>query len=293
MQLILVSGVQGQDMKTRSLLLFILLSISCLQGYSQSREAGFIIGVMGYKGDLDPTMYDTRFLDPGIGVLYRRSYSNHWAFKAGINYGHIHASDSKSDNEWSKNRNLSFRSHIIELTTQFEFNFFPYQTASPFAKWSPYLMTGLAVFHFNPKAELNGEWVALQPLGTEGQGLAGSARNPYHRITAAFVFGGGIKFKIARRFGVTIESGVRQVYTDYLDDVSSVYADPIAIRKENGREAEYLSDPSFNSAPGGNVGRQRGDRSHKDFYVFTGVQVTYTLSKKYIDSCRPFRIKLW
>lgn len=280
-------------MKQRSILLFILLSISSFNGFAQSREAGFIIGVMGYKGDLDPHMYDLRNIDPGFGVLYRRCYSNHWTFKAGINYGHIHASDANASDDWSKNRNLSFKSHIIELTGQFEFNFFPYQTASPFAKWSPYLMTGLSVFHFNPKAKINDEWVALQPLGTEGQGLAGSARNPYHRITAAFVFGGGVKFKVARRFGVTIETGVRQVYTDYLDDVSGMYADPIAIRKENGREAEYLSDPSYKQAPGGNIGRQRGDRSRKDFFVFTGVQVTYTLSKKYIDSCRPFRIKLW
>lgn len=280
-------------MKLRSLILTLLLGTSTLQVFSQSREAGIIIGLMGYKGDLDPNMYDLRYIDPGVGVLYRRSYSNHWAFKAGINYGHIRAYDSKSGNDWEKNRNLSFKSHIIELTGQFEFNFLPYQTASPFAKWSPYLMTGLSVFHYNPKGNLNGEWVALQPLGTEGQGLSGSTRNRYHRITAAFVFGGGVKFKIMRRFGVTIETGVRQVYSDYLDDVSTVYADPIAIRKENGRDAEYLSDPSFDQAPGGNIGRQRGDRSRKDFYVFTGVQVTYTLSKKYIDSCRPFRIKLW
>jgi hypothetical protein len=26
--------------------------------------------------------------------------------------------------------------------------------------------------------------------------------------------------------------------------------------------------------------------------MYTGIQITYTLSKRYIDSCRPFRIKL-
>lgn len=275
-------------------LLVIICSLLPLVNQAQSREMGIMVGVMGYKGDLDPNMYDTRFIDPAIGILYRRSYSNHWAFKAAINYGRVRASDAKAEDEWSKNRNLNFRSSILEGTMQVEFNFFPYQTASPFAKFSPYLLCGVTVFRFNPKAKLDDEWIALQPLGTEGQGTAANPdKDPYKRTNAAFTFGGGIKFKIMRRFGLTIESGVRRTYTDYLDDVSTVYADPLAIRKEYGKTAELLSDRSFDQAPGGNIGRQRGDTQHRDWYVFTGVQLTYTLSKKYIDSCQPFRIKLW
>lgn len=255
---------------------------------------GVMVGIMGYKGDLDPNMYDTRYLDPGIGILYRRSYSNHWAFKAGLNYGHIRATDEKADDFWSQNRNLNFKSHIIEMTGQFEFNFFPYQTASPYSNFSPFLLCGLSVFHFNPKAKLNDDWIELQPLGTEGQGTeAYPNRHLYRRTNLAFTFGGGFKFKIMRRFGLTLETGVRRTYTDYLDDVSTTYADPLSIRKEYGKTAEILSDRSLNDAPGGNVGRQRGDSQHRDWYVFTGIQFTYTLSKKYIDNCQPFRIKLW
>jgi len=261
---------------------------------SQSREMGLMLGAMGYRGDLDPTMYDTRFIDPALGILYRRSYSNHWAFKTGINYGKIHADDAEADNQWERNRNLHFRSSILELTSQVEFNFFPYQTASPFSKFSPYLFFGVSAFHFNPKAEINGSWVKLQPLGTEGQGTElYPDRKRYGRITGSFVYGGGFKFKVMRRFGVMIETGVRPTFTDYLDDVSSTYADPLAIRREYGKTASALSDRSLDKDPGGNIGRQRGDRRLRDWYVFTGVQITYTLSKKYIDSCQPFRIKLW
>ncbi len=280
-------------MKILRFALFILLLLPA-PSFSQSREAGVMIGVMGYKGDLDPNTYDTRFLDPGIGLIYRRCYSNHWAFKAAASYGHVRASDEKADNEWAKNRNLQFRSSILELSGQFEFNFFPYQTASPFAKFSPYLLAGYSLFHFNPKAEINGEWVALQPLGTEGQGTSANPdERKYRRTTLAFTYGGGFKIRLSRRFGCTLETAVRQTYTDYLDDVSTVYADPFAIRKEYGKTAAALSDRSLEKAPGGNIGRQRGDRKKRDFYVFTGIQITYTLSKKYIDSCQPFRIKLW
>jgi hypothetical protein len=280
-------------MRFKRLILFILIGISTFDAFSQSREAGIAIGLMGYRGDLDPTMYDLTYIDPGIGILYRRSYSNHWAFKAAINYGRIQATDENADDFWSRNRNLNFRSNILEATGQIEFNFLPYQTASPFTKWSPYLMAGFTVFRFNPKGKLNDDWIELQPLGTEGQGIEGSSERIYRRTALAFTFGGGFKFKVSRRFGITIESGVRQTYTDYLDDVSTEYYDPIAIRKEYGKAAEALSDRSLEKAPGGNIGRQRGDRSKRDYYVFTSVQITYTLSKKYIDNCRPFRIKLW
>jgi hypothetical protein len=279
--------------KKSAFLLFTLLLIPILIS-AQSREMGIMAGVMGYKGDLNPTMYRLKSLSPAIGIVYRRPYSNHWAFKAALNYGHIEADDADAKDEFSKNRNLMFKSHIIELTGQFEFNFLPYQTANPASRFSPYLLGGLSLFHFNPKALYNGDWYELQPLGTEGQKTPGvSDTKKYKRTSMAITFGGGFKFKLGRRFGLTIESAVRRTYTDYLDDVSKTYADPLLIRKENGKVAAALSDRSLLKSPGNDIGRQRGDVAKKDWFVFTGVQLTYTLSKKYIDSCRPFKLKLW
>src|SRR3954468_6008832 len=103
--------------KKLALILFLLFSLPCFV-FSQSREMGIMVGVMGYKGDLNPVMYSTRTLNPAIGILYRRSYNSHWAFKGAINYGHIHADDAEADDNWSRNRNLMFKSHIIELTGQ-------------------------------------------------------------------------------------------------------------------------------------------------------------------------------
>lgn len=290
-----MESVNLQMQKKLLRLSLILVLIMCFPVFSkaQSREMGIMVGAMGYKGDLNQTMYSTKSLNLGLGILYRRSYSNHWAFKAAVNYGHISADDADANDAWSKNRNLSFRSHIIEGTGQFEFNFLPYQTANPQTRFTPYVLGGLSIFHFNPKAEFEGEWINLQPLGTEGQGTPAGSGKKYKRTSAALTFGGGFKFKIARRFGLTIESAVRRTYTDYLDDVSKVYADPLIIRRENGRAAGALSDRSIDSAPGGDIGRQRGDKAKRDWYVFTGIQITYTLSKRYIDSCQPFKLKLW
>jgi hypothetical protein len=274
--------------------LIILSSFFALNAFCQSREMGIMLGVMNYKGDLQKATFADQNNLPGFGFLYRRSYSNHWAFKTAISYGHVKGDDAQSDDPFCKNRNLNFKTSILEGTGQFEFNFFPYQTANPSTLFTPYMSVGLSVFRFNPKAYYNGGYVELQPLGTEGQGTnANPEKELYKRTNLAFVFGGGFKWKIGRRWSVVLESIVRKTYTDYLDDVSGVYADPNAIRVEYGKTAYYLSDRTIVKNKNGNIGRQRGDNTNRDWYHFTGVQFTYTLSKHYIDQCRPFRIKLW
>jgi len=276
------------------IILLFVLSIFASSVYGQSREMGIMLGVMNYKGDLQKSTYASQNNLPGFGFLYRRSYSNHWAFKTAISYGHVEGDDAQSDDPFNKNRNLNFKTTILEGTGQFEFNFFPYQTANPSTIFTPYMSVGLSVFKFNPKALYNGGYVELQPLGTEGQGtVANPDEKLYKRTNLAFVFGGGFKWKIGRRWSVVLESVVRKTYTDYLDDVSGVYADPNAIRVEYGKTAYFLSDRSIVKNNNGNIGRQRGDNTNRDWYHFTGVQFTYTLSKHYIDQCRPFRIKLW
>jgi Domain of unknown function (DUF6089) len=261
--------------------------------FGQSRELGVMAGFSGYKGDLNPKMFNGELIRPALGIQYRRCYSNHWSFRAGLSLIKIKGDDALSTDTFQLNRNLMFKSNIIEFHMGYEFNFFPYQTANPATFFTPYLFGGIAVYRFNPKAELGGTWYALQPLRTEGQGTeAYPNRKPYSRTSISLPFGGGFKFSLSRRLGMQLEVGARRTYTDYLDDVSTSYADPAQIRKEYGKAAGLLSDRSLKKPTTGNIGRQRGNSTDRDWYYFAGIQVNYTLSKKYIDSCSPFRIKL-
>ena len=47
-----------------------------------------------------------------------------------------------------------------------EFNLLPYHPGHFKFKVTPFVALGFGGMYFNPKAELNGEWIALQPLGT-------------------------------------------------------------------------------------------------------------------------------
>jgi len=274
--------------------LFILFcALSPLQSLSQSMEAGFFLGGATYKGEIQKSLFDFRQSKPAVGVFFRKNQNNHWAQRLSLTIGTVGASDSKSNDDFNKSRNLSFRSRLVDVSYILEFNFFPYQIANPESFFTPFIFAGINLFSFNPQAQLDGEWYDLQPLGTEGQGLSAYPdRKKYNRLQVAIPFGGGVRLKLSDRFGISIESGVRRLYTDYLDDVSTTYADPLLLSASNGTVSAILADRSLNNQPELNENRQRGNASDNDWYMFTGVTLNYTLSKKYSDSCKPFRAKL-
>ncbi len=84
--------------------------------------------------------------------------------------------------------------------------------------------------------------VYLKPLSTEGEGLPGYPdRKPYSLTQLAIPFGGGVKFAITNDWHIGLEVGLRKLFTDYLDDVSSTYADPNDLLTAKGQLAVDLS----------------------------------------------------
>lgn len=280
-------------MLTRILLLCLaLFTFSPI--YAQTSEIGLGLGISGYKGDLNSSLYNPKYINPAATILYRHSFNSHWSYKVNFNIGSIEANDADSKDDFANTRNLSFRSGLSELHLGLEFNFFPYQTAKLVSSsWTPYLFAGIAVYRFNPKAEYNGDWYELQPLNTEGQGTEQySDRKPYNRIQVSIPFGGGLKFRLGNRWGLVIESGARRIFTDYLDDVSTTYVDPNLLLASNGALAVVFSDRSDIVDKTLNINRQRGNASDRDWYMFSHVTLSFTLSKKYNDNCLPFSRKL-
>lgn len=280
-------------MHKSTFLVSILLLITSHLALSQSAEVGLFLGTTTYKGDLNVSLFNFKAVQPAVGVLYRKNLNHHWAHRLGFTYGTIVGDDALSDDEYQNRRNLSFKSNIFDLHYYIEFNFFPYQIANPETRFTPFVFTGINGYFFNPKAELNGDWYNLQPLGTEGQGTnAYPDRSPYKRLQMAIPFGGGVKVRLSSRFGLTVEAAARRLFTDYLDDVSTTYADKAVIAAENGDIAAILSDRSIDGQTFDNTNRQRGNASDNDWYMFAGITINYTISKKYNDNCTPFKGKL-
>ena len=274
------------------LLSSLFFSLFLQQSKAQYEEIGLQGGITHYKGELATHLFKPGEIHPYVGFFFRHNWNRHWSWKVELNIGKISGSDVHAKNGFEQNRNLSFHSSILELSPQIEFNFFAYETGNQEYPFTPYIFTGLAVFRFNPKAELNDEVFELQPLGTEGQGSNGSKK--YKRIQIAIPIGGGLKFAAGGSVGIGIEVGARRTYTDYLDDVSTVYPDQQVLLATQGAAAVALSDRSYSGLnPSPTVpdvyNKQRGDSKNKDWYLFAGVTLYFRLSSMIKDSCKPFK----
>ncbi len=241
---------------------------------AQHNEIGVLLGTSYYLGDLNPSK-QFFLAKPAGGIIYRYIINLRWAIKVDGLYGELEGDDAKSKAD--VNRNLSFKSNIFEVSPQFELNFLPYITGSKERNYfTPYIFGGLGVFHFNPKAEYNGEWYALQPLSTEGEGTPLSNQKPYSLTQLSIPFGFGFKYSIGDYICIGAEWGLRKTFTGYIDDVSTTYPDPLALATEKGQMAAILSDRSIKEQGelSNSTGLQRGN-DKPDWYSFAGAFITF------------------
>jgi hypothetical protein len=97
------------------------------------------------------------------------------------------------------------------------------------------------MFYFNHQAKYQGKWYNLQPLGTEGQGIAGKK---YKRLQPELTLGTGWNFKAGNSSYIGFEVAIKITRTDYIDDVSGQYFDKASLNSSNGKLAAILSDRS-------------------------------------------------
>ena len=273
-------------MKKLPILLFVVFS---LQVNAQEPEFGLFIGNTYYIGDLKPYSHFSQ-QDFVVGGIYKNNLSNgRVAFRMNFLYGRVKGNDFESGVEQQVQRNLSFRSSIIEIGPVIEVNFFPYKKGqfetNKEGFGTPYFFGGITYMRMNPKAEYEGEWVELQPLSTEGQGTSQNDNKPYALSQISIPFGIGAKLNLSARLSLSLEYGLRKTFTDYLDDVSGLYPNQALLAQEAGTLSAALSDRS--SSPEGfndsNYGLQRGNPNNKDWYSFSGLMLTFSLVKK--SSC--------
>ncbi len=238
-------------------------------------EVGLMGGISYYVGDLN-TNYSLKTPGHYFSAVGRYNFNSRLAAKGSIGLSRVMADDQYSSNIYERARNLSFRSDIKEIGARLEFNFLPFIHGSKDAFFTPYLFSGIGIFNFNPEARLDGEWVYLQPLGTEGQDID----SEYRTSSVNWQFGIGMKISLNYEWSVNIEVASNNTLTDYLDDVSTIYPDMLVLRRLRGVQAVELSDRSIN-VPGipastiGDLGRQRGDSTNNDHYIQLSVGILY------------------
>lgn len=245
--------------------------------------------------------FDFPSIRPDISIGYHYQFHRNWAAKGELNAGFIGGNDHLTKELFRNNRNLNFRSPVIELSGRMEF-LYPFKRKGQQYKlhikgWSnidltSFFYVGVAGFYFDPRAKLNGNWYRLKPLCTEGQTLL-PTRSKYSNFQIAIPMGLGIRYAINKKWSLCLEYGTRWTFTDYIDDVSLTYVDNEALREAKGDLAVTLSNPSPTASDPTNplynstvAGQQRGDPRDKDSYMFLSLSVQYKLGRGFIPKLR-------
>lgn len=204
------------------------------------------IGVAQYYGDLNTysrgQSFANFFKERFNPRNYRMSYSLGLDYKfknyisIGIDWSHLYIAGYDSDNKSSKLyddqfyrlvRNLSFHTTVNQFAIHSYLE--PFRTED---KWdegqgflSPYLGLGFGIISFDPKAIYQNAEVELQPIGTEGQGLAGY-NSKYNLTEWSIPISLGLKYYFpSTNLSIGLGASYSYTNTDYLDDVSGNYAD--------------------------------------------------------------------
>lgn len=250
---------------------FFLLGLANAQRFSLDLYAG----ATNYQGDLQDKRYtfDQAHFAGGLGLSY--VLNDHFSARTAFFLGKLSA-DDKYGRNWE--RNLNFSTTLTELQLGIEY----YLKPLAYHSFSPYVFAGVALYHYNPYTfDATGTKYFLKPLSTEGQGFIDGKDN-YSLTGFSIPFGGGLKLALSGNIKVGIELTLRKTFTDYLDDVSTTYADPVLLGANRGPKAVELAFRGDELKPPGTYpadGSTRGGADLKDWYYFTGITVSFRLGK--------------
>lgn len=250
------------------------MAVSSVQAQT---EVGVKIGGANYYGDIAPRLVPSA-TRPSLGLFTRINMTPKWNWTIGGQYSRISGHD-KNNNEFA-DRNLNFRTNIAEIYTQIEYNLLPFQPGTSTFTFTPYLFVGVNGFRYQTQAETTeGSFLNLRELGTEGQTIPGSNMQPYSEFSLAVPFGIGIKKTLAEGVIFGLEASFRPTITDFLDDVSGLYPDFVALAlTDGGATAVKLSDrrPELGLEPA-QAGTYRGNPDNKDWYGWICLTITKKL----------------
>ncbi len=202
--------------------------------------------------------------------------------------------DKGGDEIFRKQRNLNFRTKLSEAL--FAIEFYPTvlieSNTDLQGKIRPYGIFGVGTFKFNPEGKYTDpntgktSWVKLQPLQLEGQGMTEYPDRKMYKLRQLEIpMGFGIKYFLTNNLYMGFETIYRKTFTDYIDDVSTNYIDPLLfdthLSTSNSQLARQLyfkqnivnpqvSRPSYDE--------QRGDPKDNDAYFTSMLRIGWRIN---------------
>ncbi|MBK8608955.1 MAG: hypothetical protein IPL84_03115 [Chitinophagaceae bacterium] len=287
---------------------------SFLFGEKVKWEVGLNFGPSFFLGDLggnsgkgtnnikDLNFEFTKLMKGAFVTMYPKNWVG---IRLAANYTYLEGDDAIIDTKgidelWRKQRNLDFRSTVLEGYVAIElFPTMMFRRNSEYEpRLRPYGFAGIGLFHFNPEGSItdaSGDktWYKLQPLRLEGQGMPEYPYSKPYKLTQINIpLGAGLKYFASERITISGEVLYRKTFTDYIDDVSKNYIDPNNYSKylsaADAALAYKLSDKSIGIIYPGMTrypaDTQRGDTKDGDTYFSVVLKFGVRLGEIYESS---------
>ena len=253
-------------------------------------EIGPHVGASYYMGDLNPTK-PFAMSDLQYGGVVRFNYNSRWTFRFDYSHATVKADDAVI--KWRPERGLSFTTNLNDFSLVAEFNFWEYYTGNPKRNVSPYIFGGISLFQYTPYTYINDtielnlfkyyteDTKMLSDSASFFDKLIGREKAPFKikgkdgdiliGTGVSIPFGVGVKLALSKHMAATVEWRMQKTFTDYLDDVATVYPEEhVTYTAEDGTIYD-LTDPTGNYE----AEQQRGNSAFNDWFGMIRFSLTW------------------
>ncbi|MAT89974.1 MAG: hypothetical protein CMC35_04720 [Flavobacteriaceae bacterium] len=185
----------------------------------------------------------TNYIAPnslGFGGVFKWNRSARHSFRASVLFGKIKGDDADASDPRREQRGLSFENNITEASIGLEYTFWEFNLHKGTPQSTPYLYTGLTYFQYNALRRTSDDRI----VDYDSAG------------TVAIPMVLGFKTSVGTKLVLALEGGARYTFTDNLDGSNP---------NKGLEDAEGLKFGNVNS---------------NDWYVFTGITLTFTFGRK-------------
>ncbi len=244
-----------------------------LEKKKRTFEIGIMNGVTNYFGDLSTSNFNRDEINYAVGLRFRYNFRKRYSIRGMFDYGHLSGNDRHSQSELKRIRNLNFRSVLYAFSGQFEYHLNHYVFTDKY-RFIPSISTGVTLFHFRPRATIDGKSYDLNAIGTEGQTLPGGP-GKYRLTQLALPVSASLKTMVGYHFILEAEVNFVKTFTDHLDDVSGFYPNIADVQAQNAGEDADAIGRLIKPSQFFQEGDIRGDPDKKDWYLILGVTLSY------------------
>jgi len=219
-----------------------------------SVDIGVFTGAGTYFGDMTKNELP-KSANLAYGAFLRYNFNPRYALRFNVFNGTIGGEGEYESRLWDFNKN------VLDISLQFEFNYFKYIVGDKVTPYSTYVFAGVGMQTYNYNMDPDKLTGLVDPSYFSNAVASGPVISP------TIPFGLGFKFNLSRRIGLGLELGMRKTFSDKLDDLD----DPLRYVENPGSNLDNTVNPESGQVI------YTDSYHNNDWTAYAGVHLVYKL----------------